>query len=155
MAEEYKSGYDKRPLWQWILIYAVLGIVIYGLVYYFVFSKKGGNIYNSPSTTPPATNAEATSSSTESSQDAIILTANGYTPATLTVKAGTKVTWTNQSNSNATVSSDPHPSHTAYLPLNLGGFQNGEMLSLTFDKPGTYGYHNHLNPSQLGTIIVE
>lgn len=70
MAEEYQSGYGKRPLWQWILIYAVVGIVIYGLIYYFVFAKKGGINYNaSPpaSTAPAATNLESTSSPTESS----------------------------------------------------------------------------------------
>lgn len=153
MAEGYENGYSKRPLWQWIAIYAVVGLVVYGLIYYFVFSKKGGNIYNAPSTSP-ATSSEATSSTTIS-QDTVTLTADGFSPATLTVKAGTKVTWTNQSGASATVNSDPHPIHTDYAPLNLGSFIDGEILSLTFDKTGTYGYHNHLNPSQSGTIIVQ
>lgn len=153
MAEEYKSGYGKRPLWQWILIYVVIGIVIYGLIYYFVVAKKGG--YNPSPSIAPATNSEATTSSTETSQDNVILTANGFSPATLSIKAGTKVTWTNQSGNGATVNSNPHPSHTDYQPLNLGSFQNGGTLSLAFDKPGTYGYHNHLNPTQTGTIVVQ
>lgn len=37
-----KSAYGKRPLWQWILLYLVIGAIIYGAVYYFVFAKKGG-----------------------------------------------------------------------------------------------------------------
>lgn len=41
------NGYGKRPLWQWIVLYAVIAVVVYGLVYYFVFAKKGG--YNSNS----------------------------------------------------------------------------------------------------------
>ncbi len=41
MAEEEKSGYGKRPIWQWILIYLVIGAVVYGLIYYFVFAKNG------------------------------------------------------------------------------------------------------------------
>lgn len=159
MAEEYKSGYGKKPLWQWVLIYAVVGIVVYGLVYYFVFAKKGYN-YNSvpaPAATP-LTTSEATSPATPAvqvSQGVVSLTANGFSPKILTVKAGTKVTWTNQSGSGANVSSDPHPAHTAYQPLNLGSFQNGGTLSLVFDKPGAYGYHNHLAPAQTGTIIVQ
>lgn len=41
------AGYGKRPLWQWILIYLVIGAVVYGAIYYFYFSKKGGYNYGS------------------------------------------------------------------------------------------------------------
>ena len=40
-----QSGYQKRPLWQWLVIYAVIGGIAYGLIYYFVFAKKGGYHY--------------------------------------------------------------------------------------------------------------
>ncbi len=40
--EEKASGYGKRPLWQWILLYLVIGGLIYGLVYFFILSKPGG-----------------------------------------------------------------------------------------------------------------
>lgn len=43
------AEYSKRPLWQWILIYIVIGAIIYGLIYYFVFAKKGGYGPNSTS----------------------------------------------------------------------------------------------------------
>lgn len=155
MAEEDKSDYGKRPLWQWVLIYAAIGIVVYGLIYYFVFAKKKGYNYNSSSTTPPSTNSEATAPATEVSKTAVTLTADGFSPATLTIKAGDKVTWVNKSGTSATVNSDPHPTHTDYSPLNLGTFPDGGTLSLTFDKPGIYKYHNHLNPSQSGTITVQ
>jgi flagellar basal body-associated protein FliL len=49
MAEEAR-GYGKRPLWQWILIYVVIGAIIYGAVYYFFLGKNGG--YNTSSSTP-------------------------------------------------------------------------------------------------------
>jgi hypothetical protein len=46
MASEAKGyGYGKRPLWQWILLYVLIGGVVYFLVYYFVFAKKGGYSY--------------------------------------------------------------------------------------------------------------
>lgn len=50
MAQEEKKsyGYGKKPLWQWILIYLVVGLVVYGLIYYFVYAKKGGYNYNTP-----------------------------------------------------------------------------------------------------------
>jgi hypothetical protein len=34
--------YGKRPLWQWLVIYLVVGGVIYFLIYYLVFAPKGG-----------------------------------------------------------------------------------------------------------------
>lgn len=43
------SGYSGRPLWQWTLIYLVIGGIIYGLLYYFVFAKRGYNYSSSSS----------------------------------------------------------------------------------------------------------
>lgn len=41
MAEEnYGKGYGKRPLWQWIVIYLVIAVVVYGLVYYIYIAVK-------------------------------------------------------------------------------------------------------------------
>lgn len=42
MAEEYSKGYGKRPLWQWIVLYVIVGGVIYAGIYYFVIAKRGG-----------------------------------------------------------------------------------------------------------------
>jgi len=133
---------EKRPLWQWIVTYLIIGAVIYAGIYYFYFAKKS---YNQP--VAPQQTAQA--------QSEVTLTSDGFSPATLTIKSGISVTWINKSGKIATVDSDPHPLHTAYSQLNLGNFADNKTLSLTFDKPGTYGYHNHLNPSNRGTITVE
>lgn len=48
---DYSKGYGKRPLWQWIIIYLIIGGIIYAGIYYFVISKKGsGNLYGGTST---------------------------------------------------------------------------------------------------------
>lgn len=154
------SSYGKRPLWQWVLLYLVIGVIVYGLVYYFVLAKKGSSMYGQQGqsqvqVSPAPTSETQASPSATNEQNAITLTQNGFSPATITIKAGTKVTWTNKSGIDATVNSDPHPTHTDYPPLNLGKFSDGGTHSLTFDKPGTYGYHNHFNASERGTIIVQ
>lgn len=57
MAESKKGySYGKRPIWQWVLIYVVVGIVLSGLIYYFVIAKNGG--YNSTYGTSPQTNQQ-------------------------------------------------------------------------------------------------
>ncbi len=45
MAIQYgksSGSYAKRPLWQWIAIYLVAAIIIYGLIYFFFIAGKGG-----------------------------------------------------------------------------------------------------------------
>ena len=37
------GGYGKRPLWQWIVIYVVLAIIVYGVIYYLAFGRKGSS----------------------------------------------------------------------------------------------------------------
>ena len=148
---------------KWLMVGVVIVIFLVGG--YFLL---GQNKSTAPATSPIPTESQPSLAPTASTQTAtpseamkatnentITLTAGAFSPATLTVKAGTKVTWVNKSGSTATVNSDPHPTHTNYSPLNLGRFSNGENLSLVFDKPGTYGYHNHLDATERGTVIVK
>ncbi|MBI4004943.1 cupredoxin domain-containing protein [Candidatus Roizmanbacteria bacterium] len=137
------AGYGKKPLWQWVIIYVIIGTILYGAVYYFFFSKKGGYNYTSPT------------QAIQESQNKVTLSIDGFSPETLSIKAGTKVTWINKSGSVASINSAVHPTHLVYPSLNLGEVQDGASVSLTFDKPGTYKYHNHLNPSQKGTIVAQ
>lgn len=52
-AENKSGGYGKRPFWQWVVIYLIAAAIIYGLVYYFVFAKKGA--YSTGSGAPSTT----------------------------------------------------------------------------------------------------
>lgn len=138
-------------------IVAVLAVVGVGIVF---LGRSGKNPYPSPP--QPAAQPTQSATSTPSSLTApsqktvgVVLTASGFAPQNLTVKVGTKVIWTNNSGASATVNSAVHPIHSVYPPLNLGSFGNGETLSLVFDRPGTYKYHNHLNASQTGVVVVE
>lgn len=94
-------------------------------------------------------------SPTAESQTTITLTSSGFEPNVINIKEGSKVVWINKSGQTATVNSSPHPAHTDYPPLNLGQFSDGQSLELVFDKAGTYKYHDHLNASQFGQIVVQ
>lgn len=83
-------------------------------------------------------------------------TSSGFNPATLEVNSGDTVTWTNTASGTVWPASDPHPTHTAYAGFDANkGLKNGESYSFTFNKVGSWSYHNHLSPSQKGTIIVQ
>ncbi len=37
------KGYGKRPMWQWVVLYVVIGAIVYGLIYYFFIHKTGSS----------------------------------------------------------------------------------------------------------------
>jgi len=55
--QQTSSGYAKRPLWQWILLYIVIGLLVYGLIYYFVFAKKANYPMQPAASVSPAVTA--------------------------------------------------------------------------------------------------
>lgn len=105
--------------------------------------------------TSPA--ASESSGTTPGKREAITInvTKDGFSPASATVKTGTIVTWINKSGGLVTVNSSVHPTHLVYPPLNLGEFKDGSSVQLTFDKPGVFKYHDHLDASHTGIVTVE
>ena len=79
--------------------------------------------------------------------------ANKFDPATLTVKKGTKVTWT-ATGYHTVTSGDPATGADASGPMkSAAGFTT---YSVTFDKPGTYKYfcQPHAGLGMAGEIVV-
>lgn len=80
---------------------------------------------------------------------------NAFQPATLVVKQGTTVTWTNEDDDILhQVAANPYPSHSDLPDLLSGKLDEEETYSYTFNKTGTFKYHDDLNPTINGTIIV-
>jgi plastocyanin len=72
-----------------------------------------------------------------------------FTPATLTVPAGTKVTWTNHDDIPHTATSAATPPLFHSAPLDTD-----DAFSFTFDKPGVYKYFCALHPHMQGTVVA-
>jgi len=134
----------------------VAAILVLGGVF-FVLSQKGNVSQPSITEVAPTVLQETppTSDTTVEESATITETTNGFEPATITIKAGEKVTWMNKTGGDISIDSDPHPIHTSYAPLNLGAVKDGASTSLTFDKPGIYNYHDHFDSSRRGKVIVE
>ncbi len=100
-----------------------------------------------------------TNTNTNSAPVAISITSAGFSPRTLTVNAGTTVTWTNNDTVTHYIAPDDHPSHFKYAGVwdddSTGQISRGQTYSNPFLLEGTYTYHDHLNPSTTGTIIVQ
>ena len=70
-------------------------------------------------------------------------------PQTLTVKAGTTVTWTNKDDIPHGIAS----SNNAFKKS--GALDTDDSYSFTFTTPGTYQYFCYLHPHMVGSIVVE
>lgn len=96
------------------------------------------------------------SASSQAALNTVLYRDTGFTPSVLRVKAGTVVTFRNDSGNNLHVASNPHPWHTDYPEFDSqGAIAAGAEYKFTFTKKGTWGYHNHFNSSHTATVIVE
>jgi plastocyanin len=71
-----------------------------------------------------------------------------FAPSTLTVKAGTNVTWRNEDDIPHTVASSTRVFKSKALDTD-------DRFSFTFNDAGTYEYFCSLHPHMKGTIVVE
>lgn len=66
---EEKSAYGKRPLWQWIALYVVIAVVVYGVIYIAFIHKQSPNTMQVNSTQP--TQAAQITQSTQQAQNSV------------------------------------------------------------------------------------
>ncbi len=71
-----------------------------------------------------------------------------FSPKTITVKAGSSVTWLNSDTVDHSIIADD-------ATFNTGMLASGEKGSYTFTKVGTYTYHCAVHPSMTATVVVE
>jgi plastocyanin len=78
----------------------------------------------------------------------IEITKHNFSRPTLTVPAGTTVTWLNRDE-------DLHTVVSTTLAFKSAGLETDEAYSYTFTKPGVYEYFCTLHPLMTGKVIVK
>lgn len=71
-----------------------------------------------------------------------------FDPATLTIKVGTEVRWTNNDNVQHDVTS------VGGNELNSGSIDKGQVFTHVFNTAGTFAYMCKIHPNMTATIIV-
>ena len=84
----------------------------------------------------------------QSETNQIVIQDFAFEPATLTVKAGTKVTWVNRDE-------EPHTATATDKRFNSKTLENGDQFSTEFNQPGIYKYYCALHPKMTGQVIVK
>lgn len=94
----------------------------------------------------------------------VVHTDSGYVPPTLSIKKGDNVTFKNISKKGMWTASAQHPAHKEYPTAggcigstfdSCKSIMSGDEWSFTFDKIGTWKYHNHVNTGHVGSVTVE
>jgi len=96
--------------------------------------------YNTPDTTPGTKGGPGTNE--------VWLQNMAFSPATITVTAGTTIKWTNKEQAVHTVTSDNGL-------FDSGSMGNGSTFSLQFNTVGTFTYHCTFHSMMTGTVIVK
>lgn len=98
-------------------------------------------------TAAPAT-ADPTVGAVPVPTDAVAIVNFTFSPPVITVKAGTRVTWTNQDQ-------DAHNiAIKTGTPFTSAPMQKGESASHVFDTPGSYPYVCGFHPFMHGMVVV-
>lgn len=118
-----------------IVIGIVLAILVIGGFYYFA-----QNPYQQPATGGP------TQAPTRVEANTITIQNFSFNPSTLTVKQGTKVTWSNQDSAIHDIKSDT---------FNSQNLNRGNKFEFTFEDKGSFDYICGIHPTMTGKIVVE
>jgi plastocyanin len=109
----------------------LLGIIAFGLIYYFTNTAMGP--------AQPQNNSSNTSS--------IAISSSSFSPAAITVKKGTSVVWMNSDNMDHKIEIDQGGAESPTLGKN-------SSWSLPFPDTGSFTYHCSLHPEMKGSIQV-
>lgn len=117
------------------------------------FTANGGSPVGMPGMTAPASPppAQPTTSTAAALRPAAGIAVDisnfAFAPATLTVKVGDPVTWTNHDEEPHTVAADDGSFHSPGMGTNA-------TYTFTFTAPGSYGYICTIHPFMHGTVVV-
>ena len=118
-----------------------------------------------PTPDPPISTAAP-----QSEEHRIEITSNGFSPKTITIKTGETVTFVNKDTQSHWPASNLHPVHSTYPGSGIRkcgtveeptifdachGLNQNQPFTFTFTHQGRWPYHDHLNPSSSGTVVVQ
>jgi plastocyanin len=103
---------------------------------------------SSTTTAKPASAAAPAAAPVASGLVSVSISGYAYKPATITVKPGTKITFTNHDQT-------AHTATSTHKGFDTGTVQPGKSATVTFTKPGTYTYYCQFHAFMHGTVIVK
>lgn len=125
------------------LIVVIVIVVAGGLL---LATRKSGEKTTSSSNMHTSTSQ---SSTTSASTNSVTIENFAFSPANITVKKGTTVTWTNKDGATHDVTEND-----GQTGPNSGPLANGKSYSFTYTTAGTFKYHCSIHPDMTGIVTV-
>ena len=155
-----------------MVIWLVVIILVAGGAYYFTRGNSETPAMPPVSASQSVTTSKSPDPATPVATNKVEITANGFSPSAIKVKAGDTVTWTNNDSAPHWPATAAHPTHTVYPGSDINkcgtaaqsgifdackGLAQGESYSFKFDQVGTWKYHDHVKPVApfFGIVTVE
>lgn len=158
-----------------ILVWAIVILALVWVIFTFTNKPKQNNIApladesssNTAQTVPLLENTEGANAAAVKAS--ILYTGTGFSPALITIKKGTEVMFSNESGKDFWPASALHPTHTVYPGSSIAkcktveaskifdacvGVKSGSTWSFVFNETGSWKYHDHLESSHFGTVVV-
>jgi plastocyanin len=102
-----------------------------------------------PATSPPSAPAAGSPSTAPAAGgDAVQIADFAFSPASITVAAGSTVTWTNGDSAGHTVTADDGTFDSSTIA-------NGDTFSQAFPDAGSFAYHCAIHPNMKATVVVQ
>ena len=98
--------------------------------------------------TEPAAAQTASATQTAAVPNSVKITSTAFQPNSMTVQAGTTVTWINQDATDQAIASENGE-------FDSGNILPGGQYEYTFSQAGTFAYYSTINSSMTGRIIVK
>jgi len=124
----------------------VVVIIVIGAV--MLMNKNGSSSMQMSMPSPTAQTQTKNANQSTAGKNAVTIQNFAFSPATITIKAGEKVTWTNQDSIGHSATADNGSFDTGVL-------QQGQSGNVTFSKTGTFTYHCSVHPNMKATVIVQ
>ena len=129
----------------------IMLLITFLMTIVLLFGCSSGSQSQTPQQAPqqqPSAEAAKTTVPQSSEQASVTIQNFKFTPQDITVKVGTKVTWTNQDGV-------PHTVESSDGTLRSDQLEKGDTHTYTFTKPGTYNYKCGIHPSMHGSVTVQ
>jgi amicyanin len=124
----------------------IAAVAVVALVVAFVVTRPD-NSMDSMDMSNSKNQNEATQKATAETNEVSIKNF-AFSPATIKVKKGTTVTWTNEDSIEHTVTGDSGGPDSELIG-------QGDTYTYTFNEAGTFDYHCKPHPNMVGKVIVE
>lgn len=124
-------------------------VIVGGGAAVFFMGKKDATSTKTTTSTQPSTTTNSTGTEQTTPSVTVAIQDFAFSPATLKVKKGSTVTWTNKDSAPHTVTATGTSGGPSSKTL-----QNGDSYSFTFDQVGTFAYHCSFHSSMTATVEV-